>query len=277
MPVLNFRKVTALPSVLEPTTLYMVKDSGNKLQLCLTDKVGDAMWKTHSVTEISSLINLLIEAQKGQPGGLAYLDANGNIVGGSTTSLTSLDGQNGDIRSNGAYVWKTVTEQLIYRNISGGTNPTWGTLFANQQGLLFSGTGLNQTWCDIVFGNDCLFDGPFRLSIPFIPLTTAAGTVRLGVEYHVANAFGVGTFSATGINMTVDVNVAANTARKPYTAVFPEITGKSIEPGAVVKARVYRDGAADSHNANIHFNVMNLHYKMARLGTRNYLPAFSGI
>lgn len=277
MPVLNFRKVNALPDPLEPTTLYMIRDTGNKLQFCLTDKQGSAIWKTHSVTELSQLITLLIENQKGQPGGLAYLDENGNIVGGSVTPLSALDGQNGDIRSNNAYVWKTVTEQLIYRNLSGGNNPTWGTLFANQQGLLFDVSGITQTWCDISFGNDVAIGSNFRLSIPFTVLNNSSGFVRFGIEYHIAKAFGQSQFSSSGTTIIIDTPVTANQPRKVYNAMSPEINGAIAEPGTILKMRIYRDGSNDSHGYDVHANVVNLHHRIARLGTRNYMPAFLGI
>ena len=253
--------------------MYLVTDGSNKLKIYLTDKAAQIEYHTYDSVEIATLINLLIESQKGQPNGIAGLDANGNIIGGT---VANVDGAFADLRHNGNYVWKTFTEQLIYRNVTGGTNPSWGTLFGNQQGMLFGGSGLNQTWCDIIVPNDALAGSSFYLSLPFITLVASTGTVRFGIEYHIAKGFNQAQFALTGTNVIIDTVLSANQARRPYNAFTPLQSGVNLEPGSIIKARIYRDGGVDTDNNNVHLNVMQLHYRTARIGTVNPQPPFLG-
>lgn len=273
MSVLRFFKVTALPTPLVPSALYLVNGSDNKLKLYVTDKTGAVEYHTYDSVEISTLVNLLIESQKGQPNGLAALDANGNIIGSVSASI---DGATSDLKHNGQYVWKTFSEQLIYRNISGGTNPAWGTLFGNQQGLLFRGSGLNQTWADIIVPNDALVGGQFYLALPFTSLASGTGSVRLGIEYHLAKGSNQMQFPAASSTIVIDTTLSANQARRPYLAVSPLITNTDMEPGAVIKMRIYRDGGVDTHTSDIHLNSVQMFYKVERLGTINPVIPYMG-
>lgn len=273
MATLKFAKVASLPATLVPSTMYLVVDNSGKLKIYLTDKNAQVEYHTYDSTEIATLVNLLIESQKGQPNGIAGLDANGNIIGGT---VANVDGAFADLQHNGNYVWKTFTEQLIYRNINGGSNPSWGTLFGNQQGLLFDGTGLTQTWCDIVVPNDVLVGGSFYLSLPFITLAAGTGTVRFGIEYHVSKGFNQSQFPISATSVIIDTALTGNQARRPYNAITPLQSGVNIEPGSIIKARIYRDGGADTNNNDVHLNVMQFHYMTARIGTVNPQPPFLG-
>lgn len=77
---LRIYKVNSKPTVFQPSSLYLVKDgSSGLLYLYLTDNTGSVIYRTHEGSDISNIVNAILNAYKGQPNGLAILDANGLV------------------------------------------------------------------------------------------------------------------------------------------------------------------------------------------------------
>ena len=275
MATIRIKKTSTVPTVLEPNVLYLIKESGNILRICLTDKDGAVLYKSCGSVEASGLITAYIESIKNQPDGLAGIDLNGNVIGNITAIVNALDGQNVSLSSNGVDIWDSFTEQLVYRNLTGGNNPTWGTLFANQQGLLFSGSNMNQTWAEVCLKTDVKVGSRLRFSFPVTVLGSDSGTANFGIEYHISKGYNQDSFPSTGTTISMPVTIAANSQRRVHTVTSPIITNSDIEPGALIHMRLYRRGDTDTVIDNLHVSIINIHYEKARLGTINPVYPFT--
>lgn len=271
--ILKIEKVNVLPLILTPNTMYFLKDANNRLSIHLTNTIGDISYSTYDQTAINDVCTDVIAGLLNQPNGIAGLDANGNIV---NNFIAAVDGQEGDIRHNSNYVWDDLMDTLSYRNIAGGNNPTWGVLWNNHQGLIFSGTTMNQAFSTYHFHHDIAIGTGVYLHTHFVPLDNTAGTVRFGFEYTLAKSHGQETFPITDGLVYAEVIIPANSARRNYVAEIPNpgILSASIEPDANMKVRIFRDAANDSYNGDIHMWQVDLHYQKARLGTKNRAPNF---
>lgn len=271
--ILKIRKVNVLPVVLTANTLYFLRDTNNRLSIHLTDSTGQIAYTTYDEAAIGSISTDIITSMINQPNGIAGLDANGNLLG---NVIAAFDGQNGNIKHNNEYVWDDLMDVISYRNISGGNNPTWGVLWNNHQGLIFSGTVMNQVFSTYHFKHDIALNTPIFIHTHFCPLDNASGIVRFGFEYNISKGHGQEAFSLTDGVVYAELNVPANSARRNYVAEIPNpgILSASIEPDANMKVRVFRDAANDSYNGDIHMWQVDLHYQKARLGTKNRLPDF---
>ncbi len=81
MNKLNIFKVNSLPVDLEPSSLYLIKQTdNNKLIIYLTDNVGNIAYKSYDSTDIVSILNLILSTLIDQPEGIAGLNLDGDIT-----------------------------------------------------------------------------------------------------------------------------------------------------------------------------------------------------
>lgn len=275
---LKFFKVDALPSVTLPSSLYFIKNDNNGLMsLYLTDTGGSVIYRTHENADIISMISNYVSGLIGQPNGIAGLDAQGNLI---NNLIAIIDGQDTPITHNGEFIWKDLLGELNIRNLSGGNNPTWATIFDNIQGLIFSGSTMNQVWVDFHIGHDIALGTKIYPHIHWLPLNNIGGTVRWGIEYSVAKGHGQEAFHPT-VTVYVDHTFPANSYKKHMITEVPEvdaIPSTHIEPDSFVKMRIFRDAnnIADTYNYDIHAWYADLHYQAERIGTMNKAPNFYG-
>lgn len=273
MSTLKIKKVSTLPATLSPSTLYFLKSQTSNLTLYLTDSAGAVAYRSYDNTDITSITQAIINSLINHPNGIAGLDANGNVIG---SILAALDGQDGDIRHSNEYVWDDLMETIAYRNLTGGNNPTWGTLWNNHQGMLFSGTIMNQVFLTYHFKHDIALNKPVFPHVHFTPMDNNPGTVRFGWEYSIAKGHGQESYATTDSLVYIDFTFPANSFKRNFVAELasPGISSTSIEPDANMKVRLFRDGANDSYNSDIHVWQADIHYMKARLGTKNKSPNF---
>ena len=153
MAQLKLYKVNALPAVLKPSALYFIKNDVTQiLNMYLTDASGALVYRNHDSSDISQIIIALINSIKGQPGGLAELDLNGNVIGASSVSSLIKYSGNVDIISGntiirfnnstpsiteGTEIWsKTITPKSLTSDFSIMFSGTVDTSNNNQLVLL---------------------------------------------------------------------------------------------------------------------------------------------
>lgn len=275
---LKFFKVSTLPSVTLPSSLYFIKnDNSGLMSLYLTDTGGSIAYRTHNNTDIISMITNYVTSLIGQPNGIVGLDSNGNVIG---NLIAVIDGQDTPITHNGEFVWKDLIGEFNIKNISGGNNPTWATLFDNLQGLSFSGSTMNQVWVDFHIPHDYALGTKVYPHIHFMPLSNNSGNVRWGIEYSIAKGHGQQSFPAT-TTIYVTQTVPANSRYKHFIIETDDnnaINSLNIEPDSFIRTRIFRDAnnSLDTHSAAVNAWQCDLHYQAERIGTMNRKPNFFG-
>lgn len=273
MAQLKIFKLTALPVILEPSALYFIKTTADRFSIYLTDKDGIVVHRSPDSSDVSTIVLALINALKGQPGGLASLDLDGNLEQIGLVAL-GIDGQNGDFSSNGSSVWASIDEYLIA--LGNGTNdPTRITLFNAIQGLRFRSDRLIQTWVDFIIPYDYDLGTVVYPGIHWTPTTNNGNVCRWGIEYSAAKGFGQQQFPAT-TTLFVNQAVPANSQWDNLITEFASIPATNLEPGSVIKMRIFRDGAnaADTHTGDASAWKASIRYQRVRIGTRNRSPDF---
>lgn len=273
MAQLKIFKVNALPVTLEPSAMYFIKTTADRFSIYLTDKDGLVIHRSPDSSDVSTVVLAIVNALKGQPGGLASLDLDGNLEQMALSAL-GIDGQEGDFRSNGNYVWGS-TEQFLVATGNGTNDPTRITLFNGMQGLRFRSDRLIQTWVDILIPYDYALGTVVYPCLQWMVTTNNGNVCRWGLEYSAAKGHGQQQFPASA---TVYVNhaVPANSQWDNLITEFASIPSTNLEPGSVVKMRIFRDGAnaADTHTGDASPWKLSLKYQKARIGTRNRTPDF---
>lgn len=273
MAQLKIRKVDALPSTLQASTLYLVRASETTFSIYLTDKDGVVNYRSPDSSDISTIVLALINALKGQPGGLASLDLSGNVEQPVLTAL-GIDGQDGILTSNGNAVWGSIDEFLIATG-TGTNDPTRITLFNNIQGLRFRSDRLVQVWADFQIPYDYALGTVVYPVIHWMPTTTLAGVCRWGLEYSVAKGNGQAVFPAT-TTVYINANITTGSQWKNLASEFASVVATNLEPDSTIKMRIFRDGgnAADTYAGDTNAWKVSLRYQKARIGTRNRTPNF---
>lgn len=274
---LKLRKAASLPGVLEANTAYFINNaSTGVLEIYVTDKLGTVAFHSRNDVDIANVTNAIIASLRNQPNGLAALDASGNVIGAVTASI---DGQNSSLQSNSAYIWDDLGESFVVKATSGSGNPSFGSVGrGNLQGLLFASGTMNQVWIDFHINHKYALGTKVYPHIHWMPLTTHTGTVRWGIEYSVAKGFDQQAFGAP---TTVYVNHVVSVSSQ-YKHLISEVSdadaipATNLEPDTFVKCRIFRDGsnALDTFAANVHAWRCDLHYQVARIGTRRKAPNF---
>lgn len=281
LPKLKFFKVNGIPGNYEANAIYLYKDAQDRLTLAMTDSTGQIVHTTHSSDSIINLISTYLGSIINQPNGIAGLDENGNLIASGSQLITALDGQNGDIRTtNQQYVWEDLIQPFIVKNTSGGNNPTFGIIFGNFQGYIFSPTTMNQVWVDFHFKHDYAEQTPVYPHVHWCPMTNQAGVVRWGLECTYADGHAMGTFN-TFVTLYVETQVYSNSLGKHIISeindasalLLPEVT-----TDGVLKIRVFRDASHpnDTYPGEVHAWQSDIHYRRSRLGTINKAPNFLG-
>ena len=243
----------------------------------MTDSGGSIIYRTHNDSDVLNIVNNYLQSIINEPNGLAGLDASGNLL---VSSMAVIDGQDSPIKHNDQFIWKDLTGEFTVRNLTGGNNPNWGTVFDNLQGLIFSASSMNQVWVDFHIGHDIALGTKLYPHVHWMPLTNGSGTVRWGIEYSVAKGHQQEAFHPS---VTVYVNhvVTANSLKKHYVSEVSEadaIPPTHIEPDSFVKIRVFRDAnnPIDTYTGEVHSWFADLHYQAERIGTMNKAPNFYG-
>lgn len=264
---LKVYKLNALPSVYEASSLYFVKNQGTQtFDAFLTSNDAQVLFRSMNVTDIESTINDL----KGVANGLLGLNADGIVPG--------IDGQNTSLKSADQYVWDDLVQPFVVRSTTGVNNPSTGSWSDNMQGLLFSGSTMNQVWADYHITHTYAMGTNVFPHIHWLPTTTATGTVRWGVEYRYAKGHGQQAFTAP-VTFYIEHNIASASFEKHMVSEATDLQAFGagvLEPDAVIKIRFFRDAghANDTYPDDVHAWQGDLHYQIGQLGTRNKEPDF---
>jgi len=193
-----------------------------------------------------------------------------------------IDGQNTNFISGNDYVWKDEKAEFVVKGTNGsGGNPSWSEYIPGFQGLMFSGTTMNQVWIDFCINHDIAPNSRLYPHIHWMPLNNTTGVVRWGIQYIIAKGHGQSAFPIQSTIIYINQTVPLNSQYKHMITEVPDesaIFSSQIEPGSVVKMRIFRDAsnAADTHNFTIHAWQAKLHYQVSRIGTKNKKPIFLG-
>lgn len=136
---------------------------------------------------------------------------------------------------------------------------------------------MNQVWIDFHINHDIALGTKLYPHIHWMPLGTTAGTVRWGFQYILAKGHGQSKFSVNSNTIYVDHLITANDQYRHIVTEVPDnlaILSSEVEPDTVLKFRIFREGANDSYSGKVHAWQADLHYQIARLGTKNKVPNF---
>lgn len=176
------------------------------------------------------------------------------------------------------YVWTDLEATFVTTPTGKANNPSLGVIYGNFQGLIFSKDTMNQVWVDYHIDHDIALNTKLYPHVHWMPLSNAAGTVRWGFEYAIAKGHGQQAFSGS-TTVYVNQSFPSNSQYKHMVAEVSEIDAilsAKIEPDSFIKMRVFRDAthAIDTYNSNVHAWCCDLHYQVARIGTKNKSPNF---
>lgn len=279
MGLIFIHKVAELPTILQPSSIYFVKPNGSELvSIFITDKTAQTAYPIESgaAAVIEGEVLAVIDALRNQPDGIAGVDSNSLL-----STAIGIDGQDTPIlTSDNDYVWKDNISTFTIRAFTGGNNPTFGPITGNIQGLLFSPSNMNQVWCDYHITHDIALGTKIYPHIHWCPITNSTGVVRWGIEWTIAKGHGQGAFTAP---QTIYLEHAV-TQPSPLVHMVTEATdlqailNSNIEPDAMLKFRVFRDGSHpnDTFPDGVHAWMADIHYQAARIGTKNKAPDFYG-
>lgn len=277
---LKFYKTNSVPVDYEANSVYLYKDSNDILIISITDDQGDVVYSTHSSVHVSNTIQSYVTSQKNIANGIAGLDSFGNLTLPVHELIMLIDGQNTEIKTDNDYVWDDLIQEFNIKGTFGSGNPTFGVWRGNFQGLLFSASAMNQVWCDFHIRHDYALGTAIYPHIHWLPITTATGTVRWGIEWCYAEGHNVASFS-NPVTVYIEHTITSNSQYKHMVSevsVQDAIILPSLTVDGVIKTRIFRDGAHpnDTYPGQVHAWQADLHYQKARLGTKNKTPNFFG-
>ena len=186
------------------------------------------------------------------------------------------------IETTSTYGWRDNIAPFVVKSTSGGSNPSWGTLWSGFEGLVFSSTIMNQVWVDFHIDHDYALGTTLYPHVHWMPTTTGTGVVRWGIEYSVAKGHQQGASSIFPASTTVYVEqtISANSQWMHFIAEVSDanvIPATNVEPDSVVKVRIFRDAAHanDTYTGTVHAWQADLHYRSNRFATLNKAPNFN--
>lgn len=276
MAQLKIFKVSVLPAALEASALYFVQMPSNRFSIYLTDKDGLVIHRSPDSSDVSAVTMAIINNLLNQPGGIAGLDLDGNLI--ANVIASGIDGQNGDFKSDNDYVWKDIVAtfgDISY--VSSGNRPSYGSLWGNLRGLRFDRNTMEQVYVDFHIPHDYALGTMIYPHVHWCPSDNGGGSVRWGFEYYIARGHGQDAFPDTGSIIEVVQSFSSGNVRRHFVAEPAEgqgIPAGDIEPDAFIKMRIYRDGSNDSYNDWVHAWQADLHYQASCIGTRNRSPNF---
>lgn len=195
------------------------------------------------------------------------------------TTDVAIDGQNTTLLSGNKPIWGTLTSFLIVgtSGLLGSSNPIVDEYRSGFKGLLFARRKLNEVYVDFQIKQDIDPGTIVYPNIHWMPTTNSGGTVRWGFEWVVIKGHNQMSFPNNTTTRIVTETVQKNTRYRHRITTLNEnltIPGDDIEPDSVIKLRVFRDGANDSYDFNIHAWAVTLKYQIARIGAINRFPDF---
>ncbi len=278
MAQLKIFKLTALPVILEPSALYFIKTTADRFSIYLTDKDGIVVHRSPDSSDVSTVVLALINALKGQPGGLASLDLDGYIEQ-PYAAIQIFDGQDGDLSSSGSLIWDSIDNCIHKLSVladTTATDPTRIVTFGGMQGWLFAPSVLTQVFPKLQVPYNYESGTQAYLNVHWMPGAGAIGNVRWGIEYSVMKSFSQGTFPTTNTNVVTQFVDSANDLIRNYTTELVALPSTQLEPGSTIMMRLYRDGASilDTFLGNTSPYKVSLNYQCKRIGTRQRQPDF---
>lgn len=159
---------------------------------------------------------------------------------------------------------------LISARSGGVAPPTWSQLRDNGSGSVgvfgwhFGSSGVGHLHTDDEQDHDFLEGSDMDIHLHWRPKTAAVGSVVLGVEFVVVNAFDV-------MPLTTIYEEAFTTpgeALKGQVSVLGTVDGSALKISHLVSARVYRDGPSGSYGDDIVVHTLGLHYQRDYAGSR---------
>lgn len=277
MAQLKIFKVTALPAILEASAMYLIKTTADRFSIYLTDKDANVVHKSPDSADISTVCMALINSLLNQPGGIAGLDLDGNLI--ADIIANGIDGQDGNLQSNDDYVWNDLMAPFVDTSaVNSGNRPTYGSIMGNLRGLLFDRSTMQQVWVDFHIPHDIALGTKIYPHVHWCPVDNDAGTVRWGIEYYIAKGHGQQIFT-NPVTIYMNETFTSNNQWRHYVTECSDaqaILSTDIEPDSVIKCRVFRDAShsLDTYNDRVHAWQADIHYQVARIGTRHKAPDF---
>lgn len=273
--ILHIHKVDALPETLQASSMYLVRNGATQtVDIYITDNTGATPYIASGSGMTESEVAAFIANILNEPGGIAGVNTAGLL-----DLSVGIHGQRTPIYGdNGLRCWTEIIQLLTVKGTSGGNNPTFGVVFGNFQGLLFSPSTMNQTWCDFHIGSNVAVGTNVYFHIHWCPISDDVGTVRFGVEYSIAEQ-GVSDVFPASTTIYTDAVVGVPSLGMHMSKGFATgdaVSGTKIKPGTVIKARLFRDAAHanDTFPEKIHIWSLDLAHQIERLGSVNRSPPF---
>lgn len=193
---------------------------------------------------------------------------------------THIDGQNGSFESGGDYVWNDLIFRYYTMLNSSVSSASYKQINGNFFGFIFNEKTLNQVWGEVHVTHDISLGTKIYPHIHWMPMTTSIGVVRWGIEFIIAKGHSQQSFDfANSQTIYLEHQITTNSQ---YLNIVTEtddanaILSSDIEPDSIIKLRVFRDAGHpnDTFPDPVHSWQSDLHYQIARLGTRHRSPDF---
>ncbi len=148
---MKITKVAVLPEVLEPSSIYLVKESaGSTIKIYATDETGASAFTSDTTGFSYELFVNYLNQELADNNVIATVDALGFLK-----SSIKLHGQDAQILGpTGEPVWKDNVSFFSVKGTTGGNNPSFNVAIGNIQGLVFHPSTMNQVWCDFHIDHD---------------------------------------------------------------------------------------------------------------------------
>jgi len=275
MATLKIRKVTTLPATPIANTLYFL-ETGGVLHIYLTDSTGNNIYTTQSTSSMSSLVLAIINGLKGQPNGLASLDANSNLV----EKAGNLEAQDGIITAGGTSPWNIVTKMTNELNYYSSKRLSNIRVMGLNYFKTFSNNS-NKSYFNVMF----VVPLDYKVGTPIVirhkgfvaKHNSNSGDVVLEVNTSI-----VKTFDNTAIipdptpQADLVLSLTSSNFKVIDTNVIATLSGPDLAPGSHIFISIRRNNSTPVHNFNKHYASLctQLCYQFDKLGTKNIGPTY---
>ena len=137
---------------------------------------------------------------------------------------------------------------------------------------------MNEVWTVMHINHDIKVEAPIYPHVHWSPNTTSTGTVRWGIEFTYAQGHGVDFFPAS-TTLYLEETISSDKQYMHFVTEVADdaaIVDENIIPDTLVLFRTFRDAAHanDTFPDPVFGWFLDLHYQIARAGTKNKSPDF---
>lgn len=191
----------------------------------------------------------------------------------------SFDAQNTPLLiDNSIYGWRDIVADVRVRG-TGNSSPVWSHFRNGIHAYRFDAGKMTEFWTTFHLDHDYALGTKIYPHVHWAPNTTNTGTIRWGMEYHVAKGHQQGQESIFGPTSIVYVTtvITENSQYQHFVSETSDqqaIPATSLEPDTLINIRFFRDGNNDTFPQPIYAFTSDIHYQVSRIATKNKAPNF---